>query len=381
MPSEWPDDFRCGILGSRAAFADLFCKTASGRPTRAGGIRAATRVAKDSNPRRLTVPIYERDPWRVQYFTEVNCPLTVRIPTDDEMACQLNPRHRWVYDKYRVAQSQNLQCGLFGTLPHGFPVFSKPVINLRGMGIGSTALYDATDYREHCKPGNFWSTLLTGEHVSTDLAVVRGKVQWVRHTQGIPAGGGTFDYWIVQTQTRPSLEKYCRDWIEKHLSDYTGMLNLETIGGRIIDVHLRFSDQWPDLYGRKWLMALVQLYQYGTWDFADSQRAVGYSVVLFGPHGMRYLHPSRETVASYANTWGVSSIQITFLENMEHSAHAMPPGGFRLAIINCFNRVVGFQLRMRMARDFGLNDERLPATFAQALDQTSAARMAERVAQ
>ena len=27
------------------------------------------------------------------------------------------------------------------------------------------------------------------------------------------------------------------------------MINLETIGGRIIEVHLRFADQWPDLYG------------------------------------------------------------------------------------------------------------------------------------
>ena len=30
---------------------------------------------------------------------------------------------------------------------------------------------------------------------------------------------------------------------------YTGMVNFETIGGRIIEAHLRFADQWPDLYG------------------------------------------------------------------------------------------------------------------------------------
>jgi hypothetical protein len=30
------------------------------------------------------------------------------------------------------------------------------------------------------------------------------------------------------------------------------MVNLETIGGRIIEVHLRFADQWPDLYGARW---------------------------------------------------------------------------------------------------------------------------------
>ena len=40
------------------------------------------------------------------------------------------------------------------------------------------------------------------------------------------------------------------------------MVNLETIGARIIEVHLRFADQWPDLYGGEpWVESLVRLYQ------------------------------------------------------------------------------------------------------------------------
>jgi hypothetical protein len=39
---------------------------------------------------------------------------------------------------------------------------------------------------------------------------------------------------------------------------YTGILNTETIGGRMIEVHLRMSDQWPDLYGAGWVDALVR---------------------------------------------------------------------------------------------------------------------------
>ena len=42
---------------------------------------------------------------------------------------------------------------------------------------------------------------------------------------------------------------------QKHLAGYTGMLNLETIGGTIIEAHLRFADQWPDLYGPGWVDA------------------------------------------------------------------------------------------------------------------------------
>ena len=300
------------------------------------------------------MPIYESDPWRMQYFTAVDCPPDVHIPTDDTDAYKFNPRHRWIYDKLLVAKSQGLECGLHGAAPAHYPVFCKPVTNLKGMGAGSCVLENERDYREKCKAGDFWMKLMSGEHISTDLAVVRGETAWCRHTLGIPGIEGTFDYWMIQARARPGLGRYCRDWIRAHLPDYTGMLNIETIGGRIIEAHLRFSDQWPDLYGRKWLGALVRLYQHHTWHFSDVERADGYSVVLFGPHGKPYLHPPPKMLAAYRAALGVSSVQITFFEDRPPQAHTMPPGGFRLAVINSFNLEAGMRLRSLMAREFGL---------------------------
>jgi hypothetical protein len=300
------------------------------------------------------MPIYECDPWRMQYFTEVDCPPDVHIPTDDTDAYKFNPRHRWIYNKWLVAKSQGLECGLHGAAPSHYPVFCKPVTNLKGMGAGSCVLHDERDYREHCNPGDFWMKLMTGEHVSTDWAVVQGETAWCRHTLGFPGVGATFDYWVIQARARPALEKYCREWIHAHLPDYTGMVNIETIGGRIIEAHLRFADQWPDLYGAQWLDAVVRLYRHHAWEYADSQRADGYSVVLFGPHGIRYPYPTPTMLSSYANASGVSSVQITFHEDRPQHAHVMPPGGFRLAIINTFDLEAGMRSRATMARDFGL---------------------------
>src|SRR5256885_12782814 len=48
----------------------------------------------------------------------------------------------------------------------------------------------------------FRSTLLEGEHVSTDLAVQAGRVVWLRHSLGTPAAGGTFDYWTIEAAAR-----------------------------------------------------------------------------------------------------------------------------------------------------------------------------------
>src|SRR6266581_1032600 len=119
------------------------------------------------------------------------------------------------------------------------------------------------------------------------------------------------------------------------------MINVETIGGRMIEVHLRLSDQWPDLYGAGWVEALVRLYGERRWDFADHDRRDGYSVVLFGPHGPRYRHPPGALATQVRQMPGVSSVQITFHEDKEPERHAMPPGGFRLAIVNAFDLQAG----------------------------------------
>ncbi len=304
------------------------------------------------------MPVCEADPWRVQYFETIPCPADVMIPTEDCDAWIWNPRANWIYDKLQVALSQGLHCGPHGVVPERFPVFSKPIVNLKGMGVASGALISLADYESHYTPGHFWTEMLTGEHVSTDCAIVKGEMRWWRHTTGNPFGpNGMFDYWIVHAGSRPALHDYISAWAGKHLSDYTGMLNVETIGGRIIDAHLRFADQWPDLYGKGWVEALVRLYAEKRWHFPEEgRRRDGYSVVLFGRHGQHFRHPSPEMAAAVRAMPGVSSLQITFHEDKAPEDHAAPPGGFRLAIINCHDLEQGFAARRHLAQAFPAED-------------------------
>src|ERR1700752_2778794 len=141
------------------------------------------------------MPICEADPWRLQYFSHVRT--AAKIPTEDSDAWQWYPAQRWIYNKLAVALSQDLEAGPHGTPPPRFPVFSKPITNLRGMGIGSRVLHDAADYQQNSTAGHMWMTLLEGEHISTDVAVVDGEPRWWRHVTGKPAGEGTFDLWTV----------------------------------------------------------------------------------------------------------------------------------------------------------------------------------------
>lgn len=280
------------------------------------------------------MPIVERDPWRMQYFEGVDCPDDVVIPTDDPDCYELYPRHRWIYNKLLICETQGIEHGPHGVVPGRFPVFSKPIYNLKGMGAGTSVLHSLAEYESAQAPGNLWMELLSGEHVSSDVALVSGEPAWWRHVVGKPLREGMFDHWTVLAERRPALEAYCGDWARRHLGDYTGMLNVETIGGRIVEAHLRFSDQWPDLYGPGWVDAMVALYREGRWKYDDSHARTGYSVVLFGGHGLERRAPDAAALADLRRRPHVSSIQITFHPDRPPETHAMPPGGFRLAIVN-----------------------------------------------
>jgi hypothetical protein len=298
------------------------------------------------------MPIIERDPWRMQYFENVDCPQDVVIPTDDEHAYELFPEHRWIYNKLLICDTQGIDGAPHGIPPPSFPVFSKPIYNMHGMGVGGRIIQSAEELAANISAGHMWMALADGEHVSSDAVVIGGEPQWWRHCIGKALGEGTFDYWTMLAEERPQIEKYCGDWLRKNLKGYSGAVNIETIGGKIIEVHLRFADQWPDLYGEGWLDAIVDLYTRHRWRYPDSDRRDGYSVVLFGAHGVQYRYPSAELVDEIRARPGVSSVQITFHEDLPVEQHAMPPGGFRLAIVNCLDIETGLKAREDLALAF-----------------------------
>ncbi len=306
------------------------------------------------------MPIIENDPWRMQYFSAVSCPDNVIVPTDDELAYQRYPQHRWVYNKLLICESQGLDNAPHDIMPPRFPVFSKPIYNMRGMGCGGKIIESAAEFRAALQPGHMWMPLLSGEHVSTDAAVIDGTPVWWRHTQGRTLEQGMFDHWVVLAESRPEIEAYCGAWLRRHLKGYTGCVNFETIGGTIIEAHLRFADQWPDLYGAGWVDAVVELYGSGLWRYRDDARRTGYSVVLFGAHGPHYKKPKQDEITKFLSSPDVSSIQLTFHEELAPELHSMPPGGFRLAIINCWNIEIGLQVREQIAMMYGASAPPVP---------------------
>lgn len=167
------------------------------------------------------------------------------IPTGDTQAYKFAPRKsRWVHNKPTVTELQGLKYGPHAIAPdEQFPIFSKALLNFWGLGTEARLIETPEEYWQTITPGHMWCTLLSGKHYSTDIAVVAGKPVWFSHSIGIPGPRHTFDYWEVNTAAEDYVQANLAAFVEAHLSEYTSMLNVESIGGKIIEIHLRFTSQ------------------------------------------------------------------------------------------------------------------------------------------
>ena len=266
------------------------------------------------------MPICEADPWRLQYFAQVEVSADVNIPTEDSDAWQWYPGHRWVYDKLAVALSQGLEAGPHGTRRRAFRCSPSRSSISRAWASAAACCTRAPNTKSTTRPA------ISGCRCST-AAMSAPMSPWSTASR---AGGG------MSPASRPagarSITGPCRRRPTPRSKRIAapGSRDISPAipacstsrpsAARIIEAHLRFADQWPDLYGAGWVEALVRLYDRGDWDFTDDDRRDGYSVVLFGPTRAA-LPPS----AAGAGRRGASecpacrSVQITFHEDSDPS--------------------------------------------------------------
>jgi hypothetical protein len=143
----------------------------------------------------------------------------------------------WVYDKLILSRYFGHVCGPAGVdLPHPGRYMVKPITNMLGMGRGASIVEFPTVDTDHLQPGTFWMELFTGDHLSIDLR--GGRVVCVY--KGFSSGPQRFLRWDkLPLPTAGEVPKLFRSLSEKY-----GAVNYETIGGRVIEVHLRASPDY-----------------------------------------------------------------------------------------------------------------------------------------
>lgn len=152
---------------------------------------------------------------------------------DDEAWLRAEPQDRYVYDRLLLASMLGYVCGPAGVpVPRPGTYMVKPITNILGMGVGATVrhLERSTD---DLAAGYFWMEMFYGEHLSID--VYDGTVGCVY--QGISDGRGRFLAWVRLPNIREEqVPAFVWDLSKKY-----GAVNYETIGGRVIEAHLRPS--------------------------------------------------------------------------------------------------------------------------------------------
>lgn len=152
--------------------------------------------------------------------------------TDSE-AYQLYPKDSVWYNKLFLAEMLNYNVG-YGLIFKSGRYIVRPTVNLQGCGIGATI----GDYQkgDQIPIGYFWSEIFTGRHITIDYSKINNSWQQGHTFEGFkndPENLLQFSMWkrVEYNYELPSIFN----------SIQASQLNIEIIGDKIIEVHLRHN--------------------------------------------------------------------------------------------------------------------------------------------
>lgn len=167
---------------------------------------------------------------------------------DDIQAIKTYPKYSWVYNKLDLAMRLGYDCGIDGDFPKADGAFiTRPIVNPSGMGLGAREVFGTVDTPMVTSPGHFWCEKFKGDHISIDY--LWGKPQLVVVGYKDPLNTFIFTRWEKVNGYLESFEFAKRISVPEVLKDVVEnveWINIEMIGDKIIEVHLRRN---PDFLG------------------------------------------------------------------------------------------------------------------------------------
>jgi hypothetical protein len=170
-----------------------------------------------------------------------------KMPYFDIEAHKKYPKYNWVYDKLYIAQSQGIQCGKLETLkPHinniDYPIFIKPRWGHKSAS--SKNCFKIKNKDELLLYINMkdmmWSEFIDNTENMTDFIMLNGNIMHQITYKYSDAQNGFSDVWkYISPDNKPPT--YINEWVQKNMSGYTGMLNVQYRENIIIEVGLRLA--------------------------------------------------------------------------------------------------------------------------------------------
>jgi hypothetical protein len=147
-----------------------------------------------------------------------------------------NLRH--FYNKLWLSEQLGYYCGPAEIPPkHSGWYIIRPMMNLRGMGIGTRISYIEANDIFLMSPGEFWCEIFEGRHLSVTYTKSKQEYQTyrIKHCyEGFKDKEGQFVQWEKTNDI-----VVVPEWIRNELWPQVDVFNVEFIGQKLIEIHLR----------------------------------------------------------------------------------------------------------------------------------------------
>ncbi len=153
------------------------------------------------------------------------------------------PQHRWVFNKLELSLKLGYTAGPTpAPVPTTGEYIVRPIYNLSGLAAGAKFMKLQKDKVYDLLPSYFWCERFFGEHLSVDYEWTDSGITPVHSSIGVTNYDNLsrFDRWYeVEHKNIPLPE-----WINNFKD--VGKLNIEFVDKKIIEIHLRHGDYFPE---------------------------------------------------------------------------------------------------------------------------------------
>lgn len=171
--------------------------------------------------------------------------MTISHPTTDEEAWEHYSSLRHLFNKLDLALRLSYQAGpSLVSVPETKKYIIRPIYNLGGMG--SYAHFKEIKQGDTVNiPGSFWCEAFEGRHICVEYAKHKGELYVQKITEGFRNSSELyrFDRWVILDKLPDNIKLPA--WLEQDLAGAYHS-NVEFIGGKVIEVHLRKIPDFPN---------------------------------------------------------------------------------------------------------------------------------------
>lgn len=160
----------------------------------------------------------------------------MKLINDSDVWVNCPVDHLWIYDKLILAKKLGYTAGPAGVcVPKADWYVVRPITNCRMMGLGAYKTWLVPD-KDNIPDGYFWCEWFNGRHITIDYNYGQQNLT----VEGIKFTGSLNRFSSWEKTDYPYKLPNCL----QQVADFSEWLNIELIDNKIIEVHLRYNDDF-----------------------------------------------------------------------------------------------------------------------------------------